>query len=904
MSRIVKVAAWSGTKRGSVVFVHGLGGHPYGSWQRARDPDSFWPLWLAQDVEGLTVLTLGYAAPRSNWLGTAMPLRNRAVEILEILLAAPELRDGPVAFICHSLGGLLVKQILLDLDRQKAMRPEAAALVERITQIVFLATPHATSRHATFLGRLRFLAWPSAVARVLVANDRALHAINIAYRRLAQERKDGLHHRIFYETRGTGAGSGLSPPGNPRGNRRIFYETRSTGAEFVATEASADARLPGLPPIPIDADHIKTAKPADRFALQYTGIRNFVSEMPKPAGCGGICEASPLPALRFAQPWNVLPKLIRIVLLALLLTVGFKEIPIRVATLASLDTHHPKPMPGVQTSREQMPDEQKALVRQLLARSSIGTPPGAEKSVGEAVAAASRDAAAGDERMRKALELLKAGNITEAAALFLAAAIDKEATGEKNSQVAAYRNLGAIAILRDPKQALEAYRKAIENDPDDLESQYWVGWLELERGDLAEAEAHFQKVLALTRAENRGSIGHWVRFGLGDVQVQRGHLEEARRSYLDGRAKLDHLATSDPGNVIWQRDLAVSDTKVGDILVAQGNLPQALKSYRDAQAIADRLAKSDPKNVIWQRDVSVSDIKVGDVLVAQGNLPQALKSYRDALAIADRLAKSDPGNAGLQRDVSMSDMTVGDILVAQGHLPQALKSYRDAQAIADRLAKSDPENAGWQRDVSVSDNKVGDVLVAQHNLAQALKSNRDALAIADHLAKSDPGNAGWQRDLSVSYQRVGIVFFAQGHLAEGLKSFRDGLTIAARLTKLDPGNVAWQRDLSMFHENVGDVLMAQNNLPQALKSYRDGLAVAARLAKSDPGNALLQRNLSLSYDKLGTIFARLGQPGDALTALAQSRSIMTVLTRLSPENAQWRGDLVWVDRAISSLKRR
>jgi hypothetical protein len=62
----------------------------------------------------------------------------------------------------------------------------------------------------------------------------------------------------------------------------------------------------------------------------------------------------------------------------------------------------------------------------------------------------------------------------------------------------------------------------------------------------------------------------------------------------------------------------------GDIEIQRGNLPEALKSYRDSLAIADRLAKSDPGNAGWQRDLSVSFNKVGDVLVAQGNLPETL----------------------------------------------------------------------------------------------------------------------------------------------------------------------------------------------------------------------------------------------------------------------------------------
>ena len=42
------------------------------------------------------------------------------------------------------------------------------------------------------------------------------------------------------------------------------------------------------------------------------------------------------------------------------------------------------------------------------------------------------------------------------------------------------------------------------------------------------------------------------------------------------------------------------------MLVAQGDLPGALQSYRTAMAIRERLAEADPDNVGWQRDYAVS----------------------------------------------------------------------------------------------------------------------------------------------------------------------------------------------------------------------------------------------------------------------------------------------------------
>src|SRR6516165_11171403 len=142
----------------------------------------------------------GLRGSGTNWLGTSIPLQDRAVNILEVLLSEPGLKSGPVVFICHSLGGLIVKQILLDLQQQKDRRKEANDLLNRVTQIVFAATPHTGARQATWLDRLRFFAWPSSNARALVANDPTLRSINVAYRGFADERGDLLQHRVFYET--------------------------------------------------------------------------------------------------------------------------------------------------------------------------------------------------------------------------------------------------------------------------------------------------------------------------------------------------------------------------------------------------------------------------------------------------------------------------------------------------------------------------------------------------------------------------------------------------------------------------------------------------------------------------------------------------------------------------------
>ncbi len=445
----------------------------------------------------------------------------------------------------------------------------------------------------------------------------------------------------------------------------------------------------------------------------------------------------------------------------------------------------------------------------LIAPAQAGT--GSEKAIGAAVDAAIVGASQGDVRLQRALDLLAAGNVKEAEPLFKAVAEEKAArvNQDKRDAAAAYRNLGAIAGLGDPKRAREAYAKALELDPDDREALYWQGYLAIWAEDAVRAESAFNRLLEVAKVANDERSEYRAHLRLGQSMLQRGGSIDEALSHEDKALRIAiSYRAANPENHDWQRDLAEAYLRRGNVIEAQGNLPEALKSFRESLSIRDRLAKADPGNAGWQRDLSVSYIKLGDVFVAQGYLPEALTSFRDSLAIADRLAKADPGNSGSQRDLSVSYDRVGDVLVAQGNLPEALKSFRNSLAIRDRLAKADPGNSGWQRDLSVSYNKLGDVLVAQGNLPEALKSFRDSLAIADRLAKADPGNAGWQRDLSVSNYKIGQFFLKQGKPAEALPYLEADLAIAERLANLDPANAAWQQDVDTSRAMIARVRAA------------------------------------------------------------------------------------------------
>ena len=131
-----------------VIFVHGLDGDARTTWHPKDRPDAFWPAWLGEDVPAVGVWSLGYAVSASAWKGHTMPLADRATNVLD-LLELDGIGRRPIVFICHSLGGLLVKQVLRSAG--DFGNPAWKAIATQTKAIVFLSTPHSGADLASWI---------------------------------------------------------------------------------------------------------------------------------------------------------------------------------------------------------------------------------------------------------------------------------------------------------------------------------------------------------------------------------------------------------------------------------------------------------------------------------------------------------------------------------------------------------------------------------------------------------------------------------------------------------------------------------------------------------------------------------------------------------------------------------
>lgn len=250
MAELLRLSEPQGDVKRHVIFVHGLDGDPRKTWTSPPPPENrLWPTWLAADIDGLGVWSLGYEAPALEWRGSAMALADRAGNVLSLLEAENRLASGELIFVGHSLGGLVIKQLLRKASDAASRRTEALSLIERTRKVAFLATPHLGADLAGWGDRFRVLFRLSAAARVLLRNDQHLRDLNVWYRGWASEKE--IAHLILYEMKPTSVfGMVVKPDSSDPG---------------LASEAIA-----------IDADHIHIAKPLGPDHQVYKLVRSFI----------------------------------------------------------------------------------------------------------------------------------------------------------------------------------------------------------------------------------------------------------------------------------------------------------------------------------------------------------------------------------------------------------------------------------------------------------------------------------------------------------------------------------------------------------------------------------------------------------------------------------------------------
>lgn len=912
-------------RKADVVFIHGLGGDAFGTWRHNQGVDASWPHWIAEEFPDVAVWSLGYAASPTRWArwlpaflggtsdaGYAMSLPDRAQQVLDLLVHRG-IGERPIMFVCHSLGGLLAKQVLRKSVDASDERERQVATSTRA--VLFLATPHTGADLASLLNTFRAVFGATVSIEDLREHDAHLRDLYDWYRGHAPDL--GIRTRTYYETRGV----------------RGLHIVKPTSAH------------PGIGdnPVALDDDHLSIAKPRSRDAQVCDAARGLLRDAVLAAP--SVTRHPALPTI--AEP-QASPQIVVTLDPGSLAGAGERRVP-----------HELPPAAERFFGR---PIELERLTERLRAwkNAAVVGPGGMGKT---ALASEAVRAVVGETD-----ESLTASPYSDGVVFLDLYAVRGQAESAWNTLA---NKLGGPGF-REQQPAFDRAthacqgRRALIIVEGGEEADGYDGRVSL--ADFKSVLSPENRLLLLTRLSTQAAAAETIELkealepedaaALFDslsegrvpaavrervLELLEGHPlaltwagnllargdEDPERLVSDWQAK-ELPSLSDPANAehtlewLFGRSIRGLDQRTQSILEAAGLLARApfpLDAISNAFGVGESEARGAlvrlTQSGLVRRSTAADSWEFTHVLgyrfarkesgsdpVVRGRLGGWIhERLTESLAGADTLSLQqtlEHAAALLRTDndqllwIPLAGTLLYDASDRMEDLGRLDLVRTGLNAVSDwmsRLSAPLSEQQKWLHERYTLFARQGDVRRGQGDLVGALAAYRQMLRLAQQLTEADPSNVDLQRNLTVSQNRLGDVLRDQGDLAGALAAYNQSLTLIQRLVGADPTNAGWQHDLSVSYERRGGALQAQGDLLGALEAFRQSLVLRKQLAEGDPSNTGLLRDLSVIHNKLGDALRQKGDPTGALAAFRQGLPLAQQLAESDPSNAGWQRDL-------------
>jgi tetratricopeptide (TPR) repeat protein len=349
-------------------------------------------------------------------------------------------------------------------------------------------------------------------------------------------------------------------------------------------------------------------------------------------------------------------------------------------------------------------------------------------------------------------------------------------------------------------------------------------------GKLGEAESLYRQAMAGTAEAVRRAPGDPQRlydhaqnvFWVGEVARWRGDPDTAAAGYREYRHLAYQLSALDPDNLKYRIEVYYGEEDVGISLLNKRRYEEAARQFQTSLGPIEKLASLDPSNPAYQREVGTILSWVAEAERDQGNYDSAIAARERQLALVEDLISRGATDVQLRRQAAIAHMALGILLGERRQQARAASELGTAVGEADRLIELEPRSAIWKLTGAMTRLSLAKELLAAGNDGDARTQTTAGCRLAAGLKVSGAG-LSWARTVQTDCLTLeSRLALAGGATADALTNAERALASARSERNEDP--ISDRYRVAAAYLLLGDVRQRSGDSEAARTAWSAGLA--------------------------------------------------------------------------------
>ena len=393
------------------------------------------------------------------------------------------------------------------------------------------------------------------------------------------------------------------------------------------------------------------------------------------------------------------------------------------------------------------------------------------------------------------------------------------------------------------------------------------------RGQLEEAERLYREAMAGTAEAIRRDPRDTQRlfdhaqnvFWLGEIARARGETDQAVAAYTEYKRLADRLVAIEPDNLKWRMESLYGTENIGIALYNKRRYAEAARQFQSALVPMQNLASIDPGNLTYQKELGTVLSWVAQSQWALGRLDSAIALRQKQVSyVRGRLENGS--NVLLRQQLIPAHQALGLLFTSRGEVERGNEQLRLALAEANRLISVERGISTWKGSAANVRLELARNLMALGQHGEAAREISAACATVAALRARDSGVARWRTLQTMCLDRRSRLALALGQTAPALTLAERALAAARLENSGDPVTdryrlAAQARLLGDIREQSGDeagaraawsagVAQLPPNVTDRPWEMNERAELLRRLGRIDDARRLAERLAAMGYRNL------------------------------------------------------